>query len=270
MRTFDLFIEQQRSDNTRNAYRNDMSKWEQFLDGREPTEELALAWRDHLEATCSPSTAVRAYSTVRSYYTWADVPNPLAKIKSPRRIKNWTPKAPDENEVSKLLAVCTDPTDSAIMALLNNGLRASEVCDLSVDDLTYEFTYSTWVLRVAGKGQKLRFVPLNSETVDALEHYHGASKDKMFPGLNRRRVYYIFEKWGAVAGVELHPHALRHGFATRLIRNKVDVFSVQKLLGHERTETTSLYVNLEMSDLVEATKQDPRNHTEKKGLRLVG
>ena len=269
MRTFDLFIQQQQSENTKAAYRNDMRKWTEFLDGRKPTEELALAWRDHLEATCEPSTAVRAYSTVRSYYTWSELPNPFSKIKAPRRIKNWTPKAPDEDDVSKLLAVCTDPRDSAIMALLNNGLRASEVCDLSVDDLTYEHTYSTWVLRVSGKGQKLRFVPLNSEAVEAILPVIPPS-GRIFPRLNRRRVYYVFEKWGKVAGVDLHPHALRHGFATRLIRNQVDVFSVQKLLGHERTETTSLYVNLEMSDLVEATKRDPRNRTEKKGLRLVG
>ena len=269
MRTFDLFIAQQASENTKLAYQNDMAKWKLFLDGRTPTEELALAWRDHLEATVAMSSAVRAFSTVRSYYRWADLPNPFEKIKAPRRVSNWTPVAPDENDVDKLIAVCTNPRDAAILGLLNNGLRASEVVDLKVDDLTYEHTYQTWVLRVTGKGQKMRFVPLNSETETVLNAYHGAKGGKMFPGLTRRKVYYIFQKWGKLAKVNLHPHALRHGFATRLIRNDVSVLHVQKLMGHQRTETTSLYVNLELSDLVAATKRDPRNQTVPHKLRIV-
>lgn len=269
MRTFNLFIEQQRSENTKAAYRSDMAKWAEFLADQEPSEALVLAWRDHLEATSAASSAVRAFSTVRSFYRWADLPNPFEKIKAPRRVTNWTPVAPNEDEVSKLIMVCNNAHDSAILSLLNNGLRASEVVDLLVSDLTYEHVYSTWVLRVVGKGQKLRFVPLNSEAVAALEAYSGAKNGKMFPKLTRRKVYYIFQKWGKVAKVTLHPHALRHGYATRLIRNDVDVFSVQKLMGHQRTETTSLYVNLELSDLVRATQKDPRNHIVPHKLRVV-
>ena len=57
----------------------------------------------------------------------------------------------------------------------------------------------------------------------------------------------------------IHPHSLRHGYATRLARAKVSVFSLQRLLGHERAETTGIYVNLDLSDLVAATTVDPRD-----------
>ena len=266
MRTFDLFIEQQASENTREAYRNDMSKWLAFLGDREPTEQIVLDWRNHLESSGASSTAIRAFSTVRSFYRWAGLDNPFDAIKAPRRIKNWTPSAPDETDVANLKKVCSNPVEYAIIELLDNGLRVSEVIDLDVDDLTFESEYQTWVLKITGKGQKVRFVPLNTESAEAVVSILPKS-GKIFPRMNRRKVYYLFEKY---TGAKLHPHALRHGYATRLIRNDVNVLSVQKLLGHARTETTSLYVNLELSDLVEATKRDPRNQTERKGLRLVG
>lgn len=250
------FITSQRSDNTRRAYRQDLRAWEAFLDGREPNIGLVIEFRDDLEENMSNSSALRRFNTIRTYFRWAEVsPNPFERVKAPRRVSDWSPIIPDEANISKVLQLCDNPTDSAIMALLNNGLRAQEVCDLQAADFYFEPTYNTHILRVTGKGMKMRLVPANSETVEALSHIKIP-----FRHLNIRKVYYIVKKWSEKAGIgDLHPHALRHGYATRLVRAGVPVFSLQRLLGHSRPETTGIYVNLDLTDLIGAARLDPRH-----------
>jgi site-specific recombinase XerD len=251
-----LFVDQQRSENTKKAYQQDMLRWEKFLGSSTPSETIILAYRDFLESTLSNNSAVRAFNTIRSYFKWQGVePNPFDRVKGPRRTANWTPVSPPDATIDHLMEVCTNPKERAIIALLANGLRAQEVCDLRTEDMTYEPAYDMWVLKVTGKGNKIRFVPLNRESSAALEMYHGDSNGRMFPKLNIRKIYYLVkEKYES----GLNPHSLRHNYATRLIRSGVDVFSVQKLLGHERADTTGVYVNLDIGDLVRATQKDTR------------
>lgn len=250
----DLFISQQRSVNTARAYRQDLDRWDKFLAGREVTEELVLAFRELLETSLSNNSAVRAFNTIRAYHKWQGS-GLFDRVKGPRRTQNWTPVSPPDRQVDALMAACTSDADRAIISLLACGLRAQEVCDLRTEDLTFVDDYNTWVMKVTGKGQKVRFVPLSTEAANMLESYRGDRDGKMFPKLTIRRVYYIVkEKYGT----ELHPHALRHNYATRLIRRGVDVFSVQKLLGHARADTTGIYVNLDLGDLVRASQLDTR------------
>lgn len=266
----DLFIDQQRSENTKKAYQSDLSAWEDFLGSADPTEEVALAWRDHLMATMAINSAVRRWNTVRTYYDWARIPSPFDRIKGPRRVSNWVPKPPDHGMVDQLIETCTNVTDRAIMALLANGLRAEEVCTIKPSDLRQ--MQGAWVLRVIGKGNKLRMVPLNNEVVKYLGMYSGGNRSQLFPRLNRRRVYYIVTKWAKKAGLKgMHPHLLRHDYATRLIRAGMSVFHLQPLMGHARADTTGLYVNLDMSDLITASRLDPRQgDPAEHGLRAVG
>jgi integrase/recombinase XerD len=268
---FDTFIASQRSEHTRRAYRNDLANWQAFLGERAPTEETVIEWRDEIEAKLKPSSALRMFTTVRSYYKWAETdPNPFKRVKAPRKVSDWTPVVPDEAKVDAILSVCTSERDRAIIALLNNGLRAQEVCDLRVDDFEYERQYATWVLRVTGKGSKMRLVPANQESIIALHNYAMPRNGRLFPKLNPRKVYYVFEKWGKAAGVEgIHPHALRHGYATRLTRAQVGVTTLQRLLGHSRADTTAVYTHLDLGDLVDATKRDPRNQPQARTLKAV-
>lgn len=264
-----LFIEQQRSENTKRAYRQDLAHWSVFLGDRELTEDIVLEYRDHLEATLSKNSAVRRFSTVRSFYRWSGYGGAFERIKGVVRTKNWVPVVPDAQDVSAILNVCTNATDRAILACLANGLRAQEVCDIRSSDLSY--TQGSWVLRVIGKGDKLRLVPLNDETVAALSTLINGRDGRVFPRLNRRRVHYVVAKWAKTAGVEgIHPHSLRHDYATRLIRSGVDVSFVQRLLGHSSLETTSLYIGLNLGDLIEAAQKDPRHGAQKAPLRAVG
>lgn len=267
---FDRFVAQQRSPNTKRAYANDLRRWAEYLGGREPTEELAVAWRDSIEAELAPNTALRIFNTVRSYYKWAEGENPFRRVKAPRKTAGWVPVVPSEDDLLAIFNVCTDDRDRAILALLNSGLRAQEVCDLRVDSLEYVEQYKAWIARVIGKGEKLRLVPLADEVADALMQYDWPKKGQLFPKLNPRKVYYIVaEKWGRIAQVKIHPHALRHSFATRLVRSDVDVFSLQRLLGHARADTTSVYVNLDLGDLVSAVNRGNAKPREERRLKAV-
>lgn len=247
------FIESQRTDNTRRAYRQDLVAWVRYLDGRTLDEDIIIEWRDSIG---SGATALRRYNTVRTFYRWSGMnPNPFERVKAPRRVSDWSPIVPDESKVDALLGVCRTPKDRVIIALLNNGLRAQEVVDLKAEDYYYDERYRTHIMRVTGKGMKMRLVPANSQTVEAL-----AAITLPIKKLNIRKIYYVIERLSKEAGIEgLHPHALRHGYATRLIRAGVPVFSLQRLLGHARAETTGVYVNLDLSDLVLASQADPRN-----------
>ena len=90
----------------------------------------------------------------------------------------------------------------------------------------------------------------------SLEAYRGDRDGRMFPKLNIRAIYYLTKEKHARYGI--NPHGLRHNYATRMVRRKVDIFSVQKLLGHSRADTTSVYVNLDLEDLIRVAQTDTR------------
>lgn len=260
----EAFVTSQRSAHTGRAYRQDIDAFLRWM-GEEPiTEQNVITWRDYIENELSNASALRRFTTLRTFYKFMGGDSPFERIKPPRRISNWMPVVPDERDIDAMLNVCTSKRDRGIIALLNNGLRAQEVCDLKWDDVYFDQTYQRTILRVTGKGNKMRLVPANAQAVATLKAYQRGldytSGVMVFPRLNIRKVYHAIKKWSKAAKVEgLHPHSLRHGYATRLARAKVSVFSMQRLLGHERAETTGIYVNLDLGDLVEATAADPRD-----------
>lgn len=277
------FIAQQTSTNTRRAYANDLARWASFLGGREATPEVVVDFKRELERTLAPASAARTFAACRSYYRWLGGPNPFDRVKAPQRVLNQTPKVPKDTAVDQLLAV-VDTSDlpglrhRAIITLLTNGLRAQEVADLRRESLTFEPEYEAWVLRVFGKGQKERLVPALPEAVEAVQAYQRKAKhvtpwllaDYDGSKLTYKQVEYAVYKWADVAGLDdMHPHALRHHYATRLVRAGVHLLALQKLLGHARADTTQLYVTLDLSDIVAAAKLDPRAQTEQPRPQLV-
>lgn len=286
MTDIDTFINQQTSPNTRRAYRNDLIRWVAFLDGRIPTVDLVVQFKDGLENALAPASARRTFSAVRSFYNWVGLtPNPFDRVKPPTTVKNATPKVPSNESVDALLDAIDTSTlqgkrDRAIVTLLLNNLRASEVADLGRDDLYFESEYKAWVLRVVGKGKKERFVPANEESVEAVRLFQLEAQrvtDRLLydhdgSALTYRQVEEAVYRAAKVAGLEgMHPHALRHHYATRLARKGINIIALQKLLGHSRADTTQQYVTLDLSDLIEAVKVDPRAQVDEPAptLRLV-
>jgi site-specific recombinase XerD len=255
----DEFIASQRNTHTKRAYSTDLRHWTTFTNGEDISLDILTRFRDHLESNFKSTTAVRIYNTVRTYHKWAGIDGGLFdKVKAPKRIADWVPVVPDEQDVNDLLGVVQNAKDRAIITLLLNGLRAQEVCDLKAEDFYYDKDLDAHMLRVTGKGGKLRVIPATVECANALRAV-APVRGKFFAKLNPRKVYYLFEKYGVAGMGGIHPHSLRHNYATRLVRADVDVFSVSRLLGHSRAETTQVYVNLDQRDLVKASRKDPRN-----------
>jgi site-specific recombinase XerD len=266
------FIAQQRSVNTQRAYAADLRRFFAYMQGKEIDEVSVIAWRGALTTELSNAAAIRVFNTARSYYRWAEIePNPFLRVKPPRRIEDWMPPVPSESDIDSVLAVCDNPYHRAILNLLNNGLRAQEVVDLKKSDIWFEESVQGYILRVIGKGNKLRLVPATDEVAMSLTNLNllNGSSERLFDGLNTRRIYLMVEKYGRLAQVEgMHPHAFRHAYATRLTRAGVGVLALQRLLGHARSDTTAKYVNLDLSDLYAASRLDPRTF-EKPRLRIV-
>lgn len=280
----EIFIAMQNSPHTQRAYRADLHKWYTFLasKGDQETPETVLAFKDMLITYYAGSTAQRIWCTVAAYYGWLKGTDrikatPFQGIKSPSRLSDTPPPVPTDDEVTALLYACEDGTQHGArariaIALMLNGLRAQEVCDAKYMDLERADSQN-WMLHVIGKGGKWRTVPLNSEAQDAIMDYYfmygsDMDDDHIVPSerwsnaaLQTKAIWRMVDEYSRKAGVQhIHPHALRHHYATRLVRAGVSVFTLQKLLGHSRADTTQRYVNLDYTDLDVAVKLDPMHN----------
>ncbi|RSX55727.1 tyrosine recombinase XerD [Bifidobacterium dolichotidis] len=159
--------------------------------------------------------------------------------------------------------------DCALLELLYaTGARVSEAVGLNLDDIDME----SQVLRVTGKGNKQRLVPFGSYAAQALESYINQARpqlerrskkpiperravflNKRGARLSRQSAWEILQRAAQIAklGRAIHPHTLRHSFATHLIQGGADVRSVQELLGHASVQTTQIYTHVSPESLIE-------------------
>jgi len=205
-------------------------------------------------------------STLRRFYRYQIRENrvandPCAQVRSPKQGRPL-PKAMSEQQVEGLLAAPDVKTplglrDRAMLeTLYATGLRVSELVDLTM----LEINCSVGVVRIVGKGNKERLVPLGEQAVDWVERYMNDARasllkqrvcDALFvtargAGMTRQAFWYLIKKHAQVAGIEhgLSPHTLRHAFATHLINHGADLRSVQMLLGHADLSTTQIYTHI--------------------------
>ncbi len=158
-----------------------------------------------------------------------------------------------------------------LLTLLTTGLRKAEICNLKVGDLkTYR---NQAIIDVIGKGQKLRRIPLKAETLLAIKDYLKATEDGIDPdhpffqtlgkhgpyqerGLTRKAVDCLIKSVAKKALIQkrIHPHVIRHTFATSLLDNGIDLRTVQALMGHSHIRTTERYLHSTDDRKVEAIK----------------
>lgn len=286
-----LLIEKGRSANTLSAYRRDLHQYVDYLDGRDVTTvepSTVAAFRTLLEerglARSSVNRTVTAVRGLHRYLFAEGVAShdPTADIE-PAKLPKGLPKALSETDITALLDA-VDPSDSfgqrdrAILELLyGTGMRISECVGISVDDLDLEGA----LVRVTGKGNKQRLVPLGRLAEDALREWlapGGRSElapetwknrdDQMAVFLNhrggrlsRQGIWGVVRKHGLTAGISdrLTPHVLRHSCATHMLDHGADIRTVQELLGHASISTTQLYTKVSTDLLVRAyTSAHPR------------
>ena len=251
------------------AYRRDLISLAGWL-GRPlasaTTEELERWVAELRAAGLSPATIARRVASLRSFtrhlvLIGAVSENPAAELELPRRIRRL-PRTLSPGEAERLIDAAAGTTpralrDSALVELLYGaGLRVSEAVGLDKAGVDLDQR----LVRTVGKGGKERVVPVGRQAVEALRRYLSRGR----PHLDRRHrpelflnaqggaltragAFLILRKLAAKAGLEperIHPHLLRHSFATHLLEGGADLRSVQEMLGHADLSTTELYTHV--------------------------
>lgn len=235
----------------------------------------------HEKGGVSKRSQARLLSSLRSFFTYLEMEgeikdNPCDGIDSPK-LGRYLPSVLSVEEVEAIMnAVSLDTPsglrDRAILeALYGCGLRVSECTGLKVSNVFFEDGF----VRVIGKGNKERIIPLGEMARDAIARYldvRGSAADRnsddiLFlnrfqKAMSRVTMFSIVKKYAFLAGVtkEISPHTFRHSFATHLIENGADLRIVQEMLGHESVLTTEIYTHIDSSTWQNAViEHHPRN-----------
>ncbi|MEC8074576.1 MAG: site-specific tyrosine recombinase/integron integrase [Pseudomonadota bacterium] len=270
MERFLFTLAQQRnySDRTVTAYSNDIERFIEFFaeDPAKANAQDILRFTAHLKRQGLGNSSIsRCLSAVRSFYNFllsrGEVPiNPAAATVGPR-IKRRLPKVLDTDQAAQLLnGTVSDRQslrDKVLLELFyGSGLRLSELANLKLTDLDM----AQGVVRVLGKGGKERRVPLGRQCVSALSQWtrklEPQSNGWLFPGRNGKNISTrtIQNRLKKIAAVQLgdnslHPHMLRHTYATHLLESSGDLRGIQELLGHSDIATTQIYTHLDFQHL---------------------
>ena len=255
------------------AYRRDMKSFSAWLDkdrGHSLDAAVAgdieayLAWR--FAGHAQPRSAARYTSALKRFYRYLLRENliaadPTLNLDSPK-LPRSLPKTLTEADVERLLHSADTATplglrDRAMLeTLYATGLRVSELVGLKLTAVNL----NDGVLRVTGKGNKDRLVPLGEESVQWLKRYIADARpvlmarraaDAVFvtargEGMTRQAFWYLIKRRATAAGITrpLSPHTLRHAFATHLLNHGADLRVVQMLLGHSDISTTQIYTHV--------------------------
>jgi integrase/recombinase XerD len=258
-----------RAPRTVDAYRRDLKALAAWLEGpigRITTEQLEQYLAELRAAGLSPATIARRVAAIRSFFRHQALlgvrsDNPAAELDLPRR-RRTLPRTLSPAEAERLVEAAAGTTprtlrDRALVELLYGaGLRVSEAVGLDKSSVDLDAR----LVRCIGKGSKERVVPIGREAAQALRRYLSRGRPYLDTrhrpelflnakggGLTRAGVFLILRRLAEKAGLEperVHPHLLRHSFATHLLEGGADLRSVQEMLGHADLATTELYTHV--------------------------
>ena len=288
-----LKLEKGFSDNTLDAYERDLNKFLGFLesDGVHPTEvgleHLHQFSASLIDLGILPSSLSRILSGVRSFYHFLVVDgymetDPTELLEVPNKSRHL-PDVLTVDEVDRIESVIDlsssegQRNKAIIEVLFSCGLRVSELCLLRVSDLYLDEQF----IRVVGKGNKQRLVPISQKAIHELELYFSdrchidikpGYEDYVFvsklrkKNLSRIMVFHLIKELVALAGIEktVSPHTFRHSFATALLDGGANLRAIQAMLGHESIATTEIYTHITTARLrEEIISHHPRNISKK-------
>ncbi|MFT3755105.1 MAG: tyrosine recombinase XerC [Pseudoxanthomonas sp.] len=267
-----LQVERRLSAHTLDAYRRDLDAlqaWSAAQDIADPSQLDAAQLRDFIAAEhrrgLTPTSLQRRLSACRSFFLWllkhgCIAANPAAGVRAPKAPRKL-PQVLDADEAVQLVEVPADAPlglrDRALLELFySSGLRLSELCALRWRDLDLQ----GGLVSVTGKGNKQRIVPVGSHARMALQAWRdetGAANDApVFPGrggapITPRAIQIRIKQLAQRQGLfkHVHPHMLRHSFASHILESSGDLRGVQELLGHADIATTQIYTHLDFQHL---------------------
>lgn len=282
-----IHVEKALSRNTATAYVMDVEKLARYVEEKEWNKrpwELTYDDLARFVGECSrgnalsPRSLSRMVSAIKAFYRYLNVEdytdlNPSALLEAPR-LPRHLPEVLSVDEVDALIEAIELGTDEGernrvmLEVLYGCGLRVSELTGLHIYDLFLAEGY----IRVRGKGDKERFVPINNRAASLVEMYikevrpHVAVKkpyaDVVFlsrrgTSLTRAMVFTIIRRAAEAAGIKkvISPHTLRHSFATHLLQGGADISDIQLMLGHSSISTTEIYTHIDISRLVEVMER---------------
>lgn len=278
-----LKLEKGLAENSLQSYDNDLRRYLTFIGRDIGIGDLSGVTLGHIETyllelrsmQLSVSTLARNISSIRGFHQFAVVEqwcpaNPAELIELPRKGR----KLPDVLDQHEVAAVIEAPDrrdrlglrDAAVLELMYaTGLRASETIELQTDQLINELQ----LVKVIGKGNKERLVPVGEKALEAISDYlrnarpflmknPDTAKNRLFLSyrgkpLSRMSLWHIVTGAAKEAGItkSIHPHTLRHSFATHLLEGGADLRAVQEMLGHVSILTTEIYTHIDRSFLEE-------------------
>ncbi len=266
-----LAVERRMSAHTLDAYRRDLEALQQWAAQRDGSvdaldgEQLRCFIADEHRRGLSASSLQRRLSACRGYYAWQlkhgrMQRDPTLGLKAPRAPRRL-PQVLDADEAVQLVELAADDDglgrrDRALLELFySSGLRLSELCALIWRDLDFD----SGLVTVTGKGNRQRRVPVGRPAREALQAWRaetdGSPGAPVFPGRNgpisqravQLRIKQLAQRQGLFKHV--HPHMLRHSFASHILESSGDLRGVQELLGHADIATTQIYTHLDFQHL---------------------
>ena len=286
-----LRFEKNASENTIEAYVSDLQKLQNFAEQNLASVTPITISYEHLQdflyqvskINYSERTQARWISSIKGFFSFLledelREDNPSALLETPK-LGLYLPDTLSLEEIEKLISATDENTDLAkrnrcmIEVLYGCGLRVSELTELQISNINFKENY----LKIQGKGDKVRFVPLADYTADFIKDYINniRSKQKINPKhsdilflnsrgaqISRQMVFLIIKEIVRKAGIQknISPHTFRHSFATHLLQNGADLRFIQEMLGHSSITTTEIYTHLNTEELHETIlKYHPRN-----------
>lgn len=282
---FFLKIERGLSENSISAYSQDIKKLRRFLADHE-IEISPLKIEDSIlerfvyssAQQMAPRSQARMISGLRNFFDYLIFEdlrkdNPTDLLESPK-IGRKLPDTLSEPEINQIISAIdlSKPEGERNRAMLETlyscGLRVSEMIELKVSDLFFDEGF----IKVIGKGNKQRFVPINDYMIKLIETYKNLIRsriktqkgyeDTLFLNrrgkqLSRNMIFMILKDHAQKAGISktVSPHTFRHSFATHLLENGADLRSIQQMLGHESITTTEIYMHLDKSHLKQVVEK---------------
>ena len=278
-----LRVERNVSTHTMDAYKRDINQYLMYLgdlDIKNLSDVKSTHIRDYIrilsDGGMAPASISRIISSIRTYYRFLSSENildenPVLLINNPKLPKKL-PDVLSEKEISLIINAIQESSqfyqrDKAIIELLYScGIRVTELCNLEMSNLFIDED----LIRVMGKGNKERLLPLGVRSKKYLDDYIKHSRNshikksgssfvfvsKNGNQLTRAMINIILNKWTQASGLKksVSPHKLRHSFATHLLEGGADLRFVQALLGHSDISTTQIYTHIDKHYLKEVYK----------------
>ena len=281
-----LKLEKRVSVNTIEGYLRDIQKLINYSD-KQPLDytqdDITAFIHNFASSEYSIRSQARVISGLKSFFGYLQLEdfredNPTTLLETPK-IGMKLPDVLSEKEIDKMIEVIDlskpegQRNRAIIEVLYGCGLRVSELINLKISDLFFDYGF----IRVIGKGNKQRLVPISDYTIKYINLYKETIRQQIqikpdfedFLFLNRRgknltrvMIFTIVKELSIIAGVKktISPHTFRHSFATHLLKNGADLRAIQLMLGHESITTTEIYTHVDQEYIRDAIiKFHPRN-----------